>query len=193
MNIKVFLIALFSIITLNGFSQFEIKVFGGINASTLTKPVEGFSYSPNIGYQFGASVLIGKTWYVEPGIMWMKTDQEIKVDSSSQVDNNIISTVKIPVYIGYRFFGGSENILNLRVFAGVTANIVTDIKYAGSSFNKDVFNGAIWGADIGAGLDVLFLFLDVGYEFGLSNVFTNESVNSKNNVFYVNLGFRIKI
>ena len=129
-----FLIALFSIIALNGFSQFEIKVFGGINASTLTNPVEGFSYSPNIGYQFGASVLIGKTWFVEPGIMWMKTDQEIKVDSSSQVDNNIISTVKIPVYVGYRFFGGSQNILNLRVFAGVTANIVTDIEYAGSSF-----------------------------------------------------------
>ena len=84
-------------------------------------------------------------------------------------------------------------IRNLRFFAGVSANIITDINFAGSSFKKEVFNSAIWAADIGAGLDVLFLFLDVGYEFGLSNVFTDDSVNSKNNVFYVNLGFRIRL
>lgn len=193
MKIKILFVLLFLSFTFIGSSQLEIKGFGGINASTLTSPVEGLTYSPNVGYQFGASVLVGKTWYVEPGVTWMRTSQEIVIDSTGAANDNIISLFKIPVYGGYRFFGGSQNILNLRVFVGITANIVSDIEYAGNSFNKDVFNSAIWGADIGAGVDILFLFLDVGYEFGLSNVFTNESVDSKNNVFYVNLGFRIRL
>jgi len=46
----------------------------------------------------------------------------------------------------------------------------------------------------GAGLDLLMLTFDVGYDFGLDNFLTIRNLNDlslKNNVFFCSLGWRI--
>ncbi|MBK7341798.1 MAG: hypothetical protein IPJ06_01055 [Saprospiraceae bacterium] len=48
-------------------------------------------------------------------------------------------------------------------------------------------------------MDILIFFADINYQFGLSDVFEDldiqgiEGQNSKNNLFYLNAGIRLKL
>jgi len=195
MEKKYFLIALFIGLATSGYSQFEVKGFLGMNFSSLTDVGEGFTQSPEIGYQLGASVLIGTTWFLEPGVTYSVSSQAIEESSITNSDpfSNKITGVKVPLNFGYRFFGGTQNLLNLRLFAGASANFVTGINIEDISIDKEFYNSILWNANVGAGLDVWFLFLDLGYEIGLSDTFKGEDVlSTKMNTFYINVGGRIK-
>ena len=183
------LLVLFLTTSLTGFSQFEIKGFGGMNASSLSKLEEGITQKTNLSYQLGASILFGTTFYGEFGATWAVNSQELSNPLGSV--KNKFSAVKVPLMVGYRFFGRSENILNLRIFAGVTANFATDVKIGDISLDKEFYNSLLWNANFGAGIDVLFLFADLGYELGLSEVFKEANNSAKVNNFYLNLGVRI--
>lgn len=180
-------------LTLSGFSQIEIKGLLGTNFTSSTDLPEGLNQSTLAGFQAGAGVLIGKTWYVEPGIQWVSTGIETSIDGFDGKTKSTFSSVRIPVMFGYRFFGGSENLLNLRLFLGPSLNLLTDIKVEDESFDKELYNSAIWGATAGAGVDVLFLFLDLGYEVGLSEIFKDSDNSVKNNTFYISIGGRFRI
>jgi hypothetical protein len=60
--------------------------------------------------------------------------------------------------------------------------------------SRDDFKGATWSGQIGAGLDVLMLTFDFGYEFGLDSfltISTLDDFNLRNNLFYCSLGWRL--
>jgi hypothetical protein len=55
----------------------------------------------------------------------------------------------------------------------------------------DIKNSA-WSVQMGAGLDVFFVTLDVRYEMGINNIYNGDSdLNMKNNMFNVSLGFKL--
>jgi hypothetical protein len=56
------------------------------------------------------------------------------------------------------------------------------------------FKDATWAGQIGAGLDLLFLTFDIGYEFGLEDFLTIRSLddfNLRQNMYYISLGWRL--
>jgi Outer membrane protein beta-barrel domain len=177
-------------------AQVEIKPTIGFNLSKLSTEPDGFNQSARVGYELGGTVQIGKKLYFEPGIFWVKMSSELV--HANDVTLNVqsdISAIRIPAFVGYQIIGGDEeNIFGLRVFGGPTGSWVTKIQGNDTDLNKDNFNKFIWGIDAGAGIDVWLLFLDIGYEWGLSPVF-KESVDpdkAKNNAWWWNLGVRIR-
>jgi len=62
---------------------------------------------------------------------------------------------------------------------------------------KEAWSNMNWAMQFGAGVDVLFMTIDLRYELGLSNMFdqpdtapnSHETIN--NNLFIVSVGFRI--
>jgi hypothetical protein len=187
---------LFSSLAFSGFSQFEVKAFIGINGATYKGLAEGLSQSSNLGYQGGAAILFGTTWYFEPGVVWYGTSTSLSVDSigSGQNIKNNITGLKVPLMVGYRFFGRTENLLNLRLFVGASADFISKIKFDEVEWDKDLYNDVNWNANFGFGLDIWFLYLELGYELGLSEIYNSNSFGNllKQNDLYVNLGFRIK-
>ena len=59
-----------------------------------------------------------------------------------------------------------------------------------NSLTKEDYASTIWGWDLGAGIDVWFVYLELAYEAGLSPVFsdTDKHGNGKNNAFLLTLG-----
>jgi hypothetical protein len=78
------------------------------------------------------------------------------------------------------------------VFAGPSAKFVISAVQEGG-ITKDDFNNLLWGINAGAGLDFWILFADLGYEWGLKDVFKNATQSTKNNHFTLNLGVRIRL
>jgi hypothetical protein len=90
----------------------------------------------------------------------------------------------------------------LRIWGGPVASYVLDKQYTLSidgidqsdRISGDDFKDATWSVQFGAGLDLLMLTLDVGYDLGLDNFMTIRSLDDlslKNNVFFCSLGWRI--
>ena len=63
-----------------------------------------------------------------------------------------------------------------------------------SRISKTDFKDATWAGQVGAGLDLLFLTFDIGYEFGLEDFLTIHSMDDlafRNHMWYVSLGWRL--
>ncbi len=158
-----------------------------------------------LGYQFGAGLMIGNRLYINPFIAYFSRKTEYSTTSQDVLDltfDQTISGVFIPVLVGYRFLDPTDDpMVNFRIFAGPSFMYLSTTKYDSGEANESIdWNKSQWGAEVGAGLDISMFFVDLGYEFGLTN--SNDGLTGENNVFtsftevkqntfYVNVGIRL--
>jgi hypothetical protein len=85
--------------------------------------------------------------------------------------------------------GNEKSTLSLRGFGGASAFFITNV--SDNIDNADI-NKTNFGVFAGAGLDIWKLFLDVSYEWSLTNLQDNVSAIEvgKTNSLYLNAGFR---
>lgn len=170
-------------------AQFEIKGLVGTNFSNLTKTESGVDISPNAGYQFGAGLLIGDKFYVEPGIQFVRNTKTFS-DLTDEV-TFYQNFVKIPVYAGYHLLGHESGPVALRVFAGPAAMIAGSLKGGEDKISKDDIQNALFLADVGVGLDVLFLFVELNYEYAFNSYWTDEALDANHTGFLINAGIHL--
>jgi hypothetical protein len=100
--------------------------------------------------------------------------------------------------IGFRLI--NIGIANIRVMGGPMAGIIINKDVTFNEFVSDPIPEASikdldWAIQLGAGLDILFLTLDVRYEIGLTNLYEAESgqqeYDMKNNLWRISLGWKI--
>jgi len=174
-------------------AQVDIKPAFGMNSSHLTTEHVDWKTQGRVGYQFGASVLVGNKFYFEPGIFWQTMSKDVfdanNPDSTSF--QNTISSIRIPANIGYHILGSEETLADLRFFAGFGASFITGVKNDSDDLSKDDFKNFIFDFNAGVGVDVWIFFLEWNYVLGLTPVF-NEGSDAKHQAFMGNVGIRIK-
>ena len=171
-------------------AQFEIKGLVGTNFASLSKHPTGTDWKAQAGYQFGAGVLIGEKFYVEPGVQFVRNARVVSLDGVEDVDF-AQNFVKIPVYAGYHLLGHESSPLALRVFAGPAASIAGKVKKGEDQISKDDIKNAHFMLDAGIGVDILFLFVELNYEYALTDYFVDEAHESKHSAFLINAGIHI--
>ncbi len=180
-------------------AQIELRPFIGMNFSDVTKSPDGQSTQAKLGGQIGASALIGNKLYLNPGIAYFSRSTEFSSRDNLIPDTDYdVSGVIIPLLVGYRIIDAStEPFLNFRVQAGPSLMFFTEQRFSEGSINEEVnWNENQWGGQVGAGLDISIFFVDVTYEFGLSDNQKDGTLgvggdNFKMNTFYVNAGVRL--
>jgi hypothetical protein len=175
-------------------AQVELKGLVGMNFSTFHKSDN--DVSAKAAYQFGAGVLIGDKFYVEPGVQFVRSTKLLTPENAGTATPEEIdfsqNLVKIPVYAGYHILGAEDKPFALRVFAGPAVSIPGKIKKGEDQINKDHISKSIWAIDGGLGLDIFFLFVEANYEYSLNEYFVDEApVNGKHGAFIVNAGIHI--
>ena len=182
-------------ISVVSFSQTTVKLAFGINSSRLSTDEGVWSNEARIGYQVGGSWLIGNKFYVEPGVYWstMSSDMVHKDEIDFNFSNKV-GMFRIPVFAGYHILGdASESFFNLRVFGGPSIAFVTSVEES-VGLTKGDFSKVLWGMDAGIGINVWWLFLDMGYEWGLNDVYSHEELGSaKGKAFWTNIGVRFRM
>ena len=191
----------FTVLLLVGFimsasAQFAIKPQFGLNISSSKVPDMNYQYESGIGGQAGVTLVFGNKFYFEPGLIWKNYSNKILVFEGDEGHQFQFSTLKIPVYAGLHLIGNNDkSIVDLRIFGGPSASIFL------SSGDKNVLNDAnkstFFSMNAGLGVSVWFIFLDVGYEYGLTNVFEIEDDSVfpaiKTNDIFFNLGVRLRL
>ena len=194
MKIALYLVPVFSfIIFINqSYSQLEIKPAIGINFTGFSQDPENATSSAQLGWQLGGTVSIGDKLYGEGGIFWT-----YKANDISETDTNItfstsISGVRIPIMVGYHLIGAETSLIGLRAFGGGSITIVSNVD--AEDLSKDEFTSPTYGVFLGAGLDLSLFFLDLKYEWSLSDVSDISSFDvGQARTLFINAGVRLTL
>jgi hypothetical protein len=176
----IFFIALFSISTVMAQPVF-IPKFGFNTSSTKNNP-DSLSSNSYGGWQFGVDARIGKLIHIVPGIYYFKTGTKLLGKPTTNLTYGMIKT---PIKLGINIIplGG---LFRLRINGGW----VPTFNLSGSDATYP-HNGYTNGFTAGGGIDVLFMTLDLNYEWGSPAFFKNSDASAMN-IFTVDVGFKIK-
>lgn len=181
----------------------EVHLYGGYNASKVSKAGEE-GWIGKAGYQFGADLMIGDRWFVKPGVEFLVrnlnytyagtlpdgtvvgTDQEFQYTSRS---------LRVPVMLGIHLMDPSdEPAVNAYLMAGPSALMSLSADLHNNALDVET-TGTQWQIGFGAGVEFGFLFLEGGYDIGMSNVFKGDTfrTNPKANFLHLNAGLRLRL
>jgi len=195
---KIILLFAITFLASTAFSQISFGPKIGYNTSKLSTDKSDIKSDLQSSFQFGAFLRLGTKIYVQPEINWVTEGGIFKseIGFSNPFESDVkLKTIQIPFLVGAKVI--DLKLLNLRVFAGPTASIVTEktIETTGDlGLHVDDIEDLNWGLQVGAGVDVLIFTLDVRYNIGLTKVIGDvdgNSYDSKNNGFTVSLGWKI--
>ena len=191
---KIILTAVICLFTTALFAQVSSPVNFGVHAGLVSTEVDSeipsassIKENAENGMMLGAFLRINlNKWYLQPELNYVSRKSELVVDG---VDFDVKrKSLDIPMLLGYKIV--KLPAFKLRTFAGPVASFKIDDSFKSTLGNVDEdFEGAVWNAKLGAGVDVWKLTLDVDYEFGLSDV--SSEILKKNKMFNVTLGFKL--
>lgn len=214
-RIAILLIVLITSTTM--FGQFHFGPQIGYSASNLTLNTSDITTNLKNNFMFGAFVRIGNKIYIQPEVNWMTQGAIFKypsvsldgVDLSPVEQDITLNTINIPLSLGFRVI--NLEIVNIRIFAGINANIVTNTTINTTDDDNSIGQGLltpitdadiadmIWQYHAGLGVDVLMFALDVKYVAAFGEAiagdikYNNEthSISSTSSMFLVTLGWKI--
>lgn len=150
-------------------AQTQIKPGVGINFTNISG--EGADAKGQMGWQFGGSVAFGEKFYVEPGIFYQTSAFEFTTANGGPVTDLTYSGLRIPVAVGLDVLGNADSFAGLRVFGGASGYLVTGT--SSDFIEKDEIESPQWGVFAGAGLDIAIFYIDLSYQWSLSNIQTD--------------------
>ncbi len=168
-----------------GAKSFVINPQGGVVGSNLSSDGSELDDRARLGYALGGQLRFGGKTYVAPGIFWQYTSLEAPgVDAAtleSVTDDLEVASLQIPVHVGFNLGGNmTPGSFGLRLYGGPSVTMVTQVEDNAFLITKDDYESTIFGAQVGAGFDILALTFDANYEFGLTNVFKADEDTKQN-------------
>jgi hypothetical protein len=190
---KLFLFAVLSCaIPMIGYSQFSINPKAGINYLWIGDSPTSFSNAGSeAGWQVGADLRMGRRLYFQPGFYLVRSgsqfDEFRDLTDFDKYKEGRASHLKVPINIGYKLI--NIPFFKLRINGGPVVNKFWKVTEH-SQIPAESYQQWQYGANVGLGIDLLFMTLDANYEFGLTDYFVAQS-NSKPALFSISAGFRI--
>jgi hypothetical protein len=183
------------------YGQLALGLKLGYNASKLTTDVDSIKSDFNSGFHAGIFTRIGKRIYFAPELLYTMSGSVFTEEGSVSTDNwkqkVTVGTMDIPLLLGLKIIHSSA--ITWRIELGPEASFVVNKKITekgsvtGPITTADI-NTANWFILAGTGIDILFLSLDVRYQYGLNAMIKdvqNYSFNTQNSLFLVSLGWKI--
>jgi hypothetical protein len=186
-------IAVLALLTLfiasNVSSQFRFGLRGGINmayfdATRIEEPgliIETLD-DATIGYHIGGMVQISFFGiFLQPELLYSTVGSEVRItDNGSRIREQTFNKLDFPVLIGKRLGP-------VRLGIGPVGTIILDtrseLREETATTIREDFNRATFGYQLGAGLDIGFIALDLKYEGNLTKLGSGIEVGGQRREF----------
>ena len=168
-----------------------IKPTVGINLTNVSKLPNG-SAQAQVGWQIGGSVMLGHLVYIEPGVFYVGKSTQFTNTAANSIAKINLNGIRIPVSVGVNLLGDNKPPVGVHIFGGGSVFIITS---TGDDLPKSLVNTTSWGLHAGAGLDLFMFFLDLSYEWSLTNIQKDISQIDvgKTRTFFINAGVRLPL
>lgn len=174
----------------------QVKVLPkvGLNFSGVDAKLQDLRAEARVGWNAGVDFRVGDgVLFLNPGLHYYSYTARLIQDVSENnpvkfQDETTIENMKLPVNLGIHITG-DDGLLGLHIKGGIVPTYVIGVdEKAGFSFSKEDLNTFTLGANVGAGVDILFLTVDANYEMGLNDFFADAE--GKNNMFTLSVGLK---
>lgn len=176
------------------YAQIKVNPKVGVNISALDTKIQDISAEARAGWNAGVDLRMGQGFvFLYPGIHYYSFTARLIQDINEPGDvkpseETMIQSIRVPVNIGLNLTG-KGGLLGLHAQGGITPAYVIGVKERPNyNFDIDQLNRFTWGANIGAGVDILFFTVDANYEIGLSEFFKGST--GKNNMLSLSVGMK---
>jgi hypothetical protein len=169
----------------------------GYNASKLSTNIDSIKSSMNSGFHVGGWLRIGNRLHIQPEVLYTMSGTTFENIWKQKVT---VHSLDIPILLGFNLV--QSDALKVRLNAGPKISFpvgtqLKDLTLTGPIEDVKV-NSTNWSLQAGAGIDFLFLTLDVRYQAGLNDVISEVSgssgtttVEGKGSMFVVSAGIKI--
>ena len=165
----------------------DFKIYGGLTASQVLLSNSTYESAYSAGFIAGFSYKRGRFGYWEAGLNY--NGSVIALDDVSSPEQTMyIRQVELPLSVGLNLLAETRRVLGLRIYGGVVPGYVINVEDNPFGLSKGDFNLFQVGGRIGVGVDVFFLFVEGGYQYGLMDLLNDQDSNLSQ--LFVLLGFR---
>lgn len=158
----------------------------GVNLYNFDDNYEDGEFDGKSGLQVGAEIRSGQKFYVSIGGQYFRFNSRFEAIGGLFDYDVKMEGVRVPLYVGGDLIGAER--FGVRLFVGPSASFILSTDDDLPGFEDDAFNDIRWGFNAGAGLDLGIFTLDLHYELGLNNVFSNKNIEAKSNILFVTGG-----
>jgi len=155
----------------------DFRIYGGVSTSNIIlSNNSAFESAYAAGYNLGFSYRKGRFAYWEMGVNY--NNSAVTLDELSiQEENMQIRQLEAPISIGINALSLTRRVLGVRLFGGVVPGYVLGIKENPFDLVTDDFNRFQFSGRVGVGVDVLFLFIEGGYQYGFTELLKDQDSN----------------
>ena len=164
----------------------EFIPYVGVNFNHLVVS-DDIESSMGIGYHIGFDYKRGKFFYWQVGVRFNNAVYDL-TNVLDSTDNVSVKDIDIPITGGINFLSAINRLVALRLFVSAVPAFTLGVGDNDLGYEKDDLNSFILYGQAGLGVNVAFLVLEAGYNYGFQDVFENSE--SKPGQIFVNLGFR---
>lgn len=178
------------------FAQVTVNPKVGLNVSALDAKLQDLDAEVRAGWNAGLDLRIGEGFFfLNPGVHYYSYTarllKENEIDNPEDIklkDETTIQSVRLPLNVGFRLTG-DNGLLGIHAKGGITPSYVLGVNEKENfDFNVKDLNRFNYGANLGVGIDIAFLTVDVTYEIGLKDYF--QSAEGRNNMLTASVGIK---
>ena len=177
----------------------SFKVSAGVDFNDLSlDSADEIKSSAVVAYNLGLSYKRGRFFYYEIGGRYNKRAFDVIDVSDSNEGNQTtssfsVSAIDLPLTLGINITSFADRLIGVRVFASAVPSFSLGKDVDDLGLEKDDIADFLFYGQGGVGIDIAFFFIELGYNYGFSNIvndMNNASTMSNPSQGYVNLGFR---
>jgi len=154
----------------------DFKIYGGVSAGTILLSESPFESAYGTGFLFGAAYRKGRFAYWEIGFNY--NNSVVSIEGVNALEENLnIRQVEIPISGGFNLLSLTRRVVGVRLFGGVAPGYIVNISNNPFNLEEDDFERFQLGGRVGIGVDILFLFLEAGYQYGFLDMLKERGSN----------------
>ncbi|GAB5551750.1 MAG: hypothetical protein Sapg2KO_13410 [Saprospiraceae bacterium] len=162
----------------------------GYNYSYFSGDYDDRELEGQSGWQVGVDFKFGDQFYFAPGVHYFQSTALIESVRDINVTGNDIEFdirgIRVPAVLGVDLIEGKR--LGLRAYTGPNVSFILDNDEDAFDTSDALYNEFILGYNAGVGLDIGIFTVDVEHEWGLSNAFDSDLIDSRNNRLFLSVG-----
>jgi len=154
----------------------DFKIYGGVSAGTILLSESPFESAYGTGFLLGAAYRKGRFGYWEIGLNYNNTAISLKEENILD-DNLQIRQLELPLLGGINLLSLTRRVVGVRLFGGAVPGYILGISNNPFFIDEDDFERFQIAGRAGVGVDVLFMFVELGYQYGFIDLLKNQDSN----------------
>jgi len=167
----------------------QFIIYAGPNSNSMGGSTDKYNANSGVGYHIGVAWQKSGFVYGQFGVRFNNAIYGFQSKLTSNDTGDLkVQAIDIPLTAGLNFLTIGK-IANLRAFVSAMPSFTIGVSDNNFGIDKDQLNSFIFYGQLGIGANVAFAMIDIGYNYGFSDLMKNfDSTNPSQ--WFLSLGIR---